>query len=94
MTRSPSSVQSLLLSFVLLTCASIAPVRAETATDTAAAPGAETTVEKIPNSKCFRCHDDAHSSAAGGKITQDCNACHGTGTTPGLAASLFAAPDR
>ena len=25
---------------------------------------------------CYRCHDDAHTSAAGGKITQDCNACH------------------
>jgi hypothetical protein len=25
---------------------------------------------------CYRCHDDAHVSAAGGKISQDCNACH------------------
>ena len=25
---------------------------------------------------CFRCHDDAHSSAQAQKITQDCNACH------------------
>jgi len=25
---------------------------------------------------CYRCHDDAHASAAGAKITQDCNACH------------------
>jgi hypothetical protein len=25
---------------------------------------------------CKRCHDDEHASAAGGKITQDCNACH------------------
>ncbi|MEN6601453.1 MAG: NapC/NirT family cytochrome c [Bryobacteraceae bacterium] len=25
---------------------------------------------------CYRCHDDAHASAAGAKISQDCNACH------------------
>ena len=25
---------------------------------------------------CFRCHDDAHTSADGRKVTQDCNACH------------------
>ncbi|HZT28396.1 MAG TPA: NapC/NirT family cytochrome c [Bryobacteraceae bacterium] len=25
---------------------------------------------------CFRCHDDAHASADGRKITQDCGACH------------------
>jgi hypothetical protein len=25
---------------------------------------------------CFRCHDDAHSSPDGKKITQDCNTCH------------------
>jgi hypothetical protein len=25
---------------------------------------------------CFRCHDDQHASAAGAKVTQDCNACH------------------
>jgi formate-dependent nitrite reductase cytochrome c552 subunit len=25
---------------------------------------------------CFRCHDDQHTSASGGKITQDCGACH------------------
>jgi hypothetical protein len=25
---------------------------------------------------CFRCHDDAHASTGGAKITQDCNACH------------------
>ena len=25
---------------------------------------------------CFRCHDDQHASAAGVKVTQDCNACH------------------
>jgi hypothetical protein len=25
---------------------------------------------------CFRCHDDAHSSADGSKVSQDCNACH------------------
>jgi nitrate/TMAO reductase-like tetraheme cytochrome c subunit len=25
---------------------------------------------------CYRCHDDAHASAAGGKISQDCNSCH------------------
>lgn len=25
---------------------------------------------------CYRCHDDAHASADGRKVTQDCNACH------------------
>ena len=25
---------------------------------------------------CFRCHDDAHASADGRKVTQDCSACH------------------
>jgi nitrate/TMAO reductase-like tetraheme cytochrome c subunit len=25
---------------------------------------------------CFRCHDDAHASTDGRKVTQDCNACH------------------
>ena len=25
---------------------------------------------------CFRCHDEAHASASGQKITQDCSACH------------------
>lgn len=25
---------------------------------------------------CFRCHDEAHTSSGGMKITQDCNACH------------------
>lgn len=25
---------------------------------------------------CFRCHDDAHASADGRKISQDCNSCH------------------
>jgi nitrate/TMAO reductase-like tetraheme cytochrome c subunit len=25
---------------------------------------------------CFRCHDDAHASADGRKVTQDCGACH------------------
>jgi nitrate/TMAO reductase-like tetraheme cytochrome c subunit len=25
---------------------------------------------------CFRCHDDAHTSAAGKSIPQDCNTCH------------------
>jgi len=25
---------------------------------------------------CFRCHDDAHKSAAGKTIPQDCNTCH------------------
>jgi hypothetical protein len=25
---------------------------------------------------CFRCHDDAHTSADGRKVSQDCNSCH------------------
>jgi len=25
---------------------------------------------------CFRCHDDAHKSAAGRTVSQDCNSCH------------------
>ena len=25
---------------------------------------------------CFRCHDDQHASASGGKISQDCSSCH------------------
>ncbi len=25
---------------------------------------------------CFRCHDDAHTSAGGRKVSQDCNSCH------------------
>jgi hypothetical protein len=25
---------------------------------------------------CFRCHDEAHTSAGGKTITQDCAACH------------------
>ena len=26
---------------------------------------------------CFRCHDDNHASPSGGKVSQDCNSCHG-----------------
>ena len=25
---------------------------------------------------CWRCHDDAHKSASGKVISQDCNTCH------------------
>lgn len=46
-------------------------------------PGMKVTWGSYPNNLghmdfpgCFRCHDDAHASADGKKITQDCNACH------------------